>query len=197
MTRRPAHRPSRRSSIVDSAIGLFSTYPPDSITVADIAAAANMTPAAVYYHFPAKEQILLEGLRAFTLSFVDQARDSLPRQADCAAMSQFICDLLVWLEERWAAAAVYFAHSSGLDLTIEALRRETRIELVTLFTRALRATKPPHFDAPQAAVVAVALLSLLETAAVCWLTQDAVFRGLGRSRFLDETAALAERIVGA
>ena len=53
--RRPAHRPSRRSSVIDAAIGLFATYPAEAITVADIAAAANMTAAAVYYHFPSKE----------------------------------------------------------------------------------------------------------------------------------------------
>jgi hypothetical protein len=43
--------------------------------------------------------------------------------------------------------------------------------------------------------MAVGLVSLLETGAACWLTQDAVFRGLGRARFLAETAALAERII--
>jgi hypothetical protein len=44
--------------------------------------------------------------------------------------------------------------------------------------------------------MAVGLVSLLETTAACWLTQDAVFRGLGRARFLADAAALAERIVG-
>jgi hypothetical protein len=44
--------------------------------------------------------------------------------------------------------------------------------------------------------MAVGLVSVLETAAACWLTQDAVFRGLGRARFLADAAALAERIVG-
>ena len=45
-------------------------------------------------------------------------------------------------------------------------------------------------------VVALAIVSLLETAAASWLTQDAVFSGLGRKRFLTEAEALANRIVG-
>jgi hypothetical protein len=43
--------------------------------------------------------------------------------------------------------------------------------------------------------MAVALLSVLETAAAAWLTQDAIFRGLGPARFLEETARLGQRVV--
>ena len=63
---RPPHRPSRRSTVVDAAMGLFALHPPEHVTVADIAAAADMTAAAVYYHFPSKEHVLLEGLQLFT-----------------------------------------------------------------------------------------------------------------------------------
>ena len=43
--------------------------------------------------------------------------------------------------------------------------------------------------------MALAVVALLETAAASWLTQDAVFSGLGRRRFLTEAEALANRIV--
>src|SRR4249920_3338395 len=78
---RPAHRPSRRASVIDAAIGLFATYPADAITVADIAAAANMTAAAVYYHFPSKERVLLEGLQSFTRDYLAEVR-RLTRELD-------------------------------------------------------------------------------------------------------------------
>ena len=39
-------------------------------------------------------------------------------------------------------------------------------------------------------------MSLIEGAAASWLTQDDVFLGLGRRRYVIETAALAERIIG-
>jgi hypothetical protein len=101
-----------------------------------------------------------------------------------------------WLEEHRLGATVFFARSSGLDMTIEALRRETRIEQVNVFTRAIRSSARRRLGAADVGVMAVGLVSLLETAAACWLTQDAVFRGLGRARFLADAAALAERIVG-
>jgi hypothetical protein len=106
-----------------------------------------------------------------------------------------VTELLEWLEEHRLAATVYFARSSGLDMTIEALRRETRIEQVNVFMRAIRATATRPLSAPDVGVMAVGLVAVIETAAACWLTQDAVFRGLGRHRFLADAADLAERIL--
>ncbi len=45
-------------------------------------------------------------------------------------------------------------------------------------------------------VAAIGLVSLIENAASSWLTQDAVFLGLGRRRFVTEAAVLAQRMVG-
>jgi len=193
---RPAHRPSRRAAVIDAALGLFATYPPDSITVADIAAAADMTAAAVYYHFPSKEQVLLESVRSFTRRYTTELRRALA-QHDGDWPGGVITDVLAWLEENRTPATVFFARSAGLDVTIEAHRREIRIEQVTLITRAIRARSAQRFSAAEAGVAAIAMLSLIETAAVSWLTQDAVFLGLGRQRFVDETIALAERIANA
>ena len=69
------------------------------------------------------------------------------------------------------AATVYFARSSGLDMTIEALRRETRIEQVNVFMRAIRASAAQPMAASDVGVMAVGLVAVLETAAACWLTQ--------------------------
>jgi AcrR family transcriptional regulator len=193
--RRPAHRPSRRASVIDSAIGLFATYPAEAITVADIAAAANMTAAAVYYHFPSKERVLLEGLQSFTRDYLVEVRRLTRESNDVDWMRGLVISLMEWLEEHRLPATVYFARSSGLDMTIEALRRETRIEQVTVFMRAVRAASPQPLPAPDVGVMAIGMVSLLETAAASWLTQDAVFRGLGRHRFLDEAADLAQRIL--
>ena len=46
--------------------------------------------------------------------------------------------------------------------------------------RAIRASAPQPLAASDVGVMAVGLVAVLETAAACWLTQDAVFRGLGR-----------------
>jgi AcrR family transcriptional regulator len=194
---RPPHRPSRRNAVVEAAMGLFALHPPDRVTVADIAAAADMTAAAVYYHFPSREHVLLEGLQTFTDRYLAKIRELCRRSGDEDFVRLFITDLLEWSEEVRLSAIVYFTHSAGVDAAIEALRRETRIEEVVMLARAIRAhTRGPrgnvHFE-----VAAIGLVSLLENASSSWLTQDAVFVGLGRRRFVAETVALAERIIGA
>ena len=196
MTKRPPHRPSRRAAVIDSAMGLFAIHPPDHVTVADIAAAADMTAAAVYYHFPSKEHVLLEGLQIFTRQYLLTLRD-LARAGDDEEVwaRRLVIGLFDWLELTRTQATVYFAHSAGIDAAIEAVRRETRIEQVVILARAVRLHHGIKSNVgPE--VAAIALVSLIENAASSWLTHDQVFLGLGRKRFVVETAAIAERIVG-
>ena len=194
--KRPPHRPSRRSAVIDAAMGLFAMHPPESVTVADIAAASDMTAAAVYYHFPSKEHVLLEGLQDFTRRFL-QALDDLTRtDGDADWLRQLMAGLLEWLEQHQVTAKVYFAHSAGIDVSIEALRRETRIQQVDVMARAIRTHVAGSRSSVEPEVAAIGLVSLLETAATSWLTLDAVFLGLGRRRFVTELGNLAQRIVG-
>src|SRR5918997_3745770 len=194
--KRPAHRPSRRSAVVHSAMELFASQRSDAVTVAEIADAAGMTSAAVYYHFASKDDILLEGLRLVGDEMVAEARraqhDIAARQA---SIGQLPVRLLEWMDERRAAATVWYVKSAGVSLAVEQLRREQRGELVSVLTRAAKAARP-KISAAEAAVVATALLSLIETAATSWLTEDESLTGLGRRRFLEETVRLAERITG-
>jgi AcrR family transcriptional regulator len=176
---------------------LFASPRSDAVTVAEIADAAGMTSAAVYYHFASKDDILLEGLRLVGDEMVAEARraqhDIAARQA---SIGQLPVRLLEWMEERRAGATVWYVKSSGVSLAVEQLRREQRGELMTVLTRAAKAARP-QISAAEAAVVATALLSLIETAATSWLTEDESLTGLGRRRFLEETVRLAERITGA
>jgi AcrR family transcriptional regulator len=196
MTTRPAHRPSRRSTVIDAAMGLFALHPPEAVTVADIAAAADMTAAAVYYHFPSKEHVLLEGLQVFTTRYLATVRELSRADDDDNWASRLVTDLLEWLELNRAPATVYFAHSAGVDASIEALRRETRIEQVVLLARTIRTHLARTRSNVEPEVAAIGLVSLIENAASSWLTQDAVFLGLGRRRFVTESGTLAERVVG-
>jgi AcrR family transcriptional regulator len=196
MTKRPAHRPSRRSTVIDAAMGLFALHPPEAVTVADIAAAADMTAAAVYYHFPSKEHVLLEGLEIFTRQYLATVRELARADEDENWASRLVAELLEWLELNRTPATVYLVHSAGVDASIEALRRETRIEQVIVLARAVRAHNGRARSNVEPEVAAIGLVSLLENAASSWLTQDAVFLGLGRRRFVAETGTLARRMVG-
>jgi AcrR family transcriptional regulator len=175
---------------------LFASQRSDAITVAEIADAAGMTSAAVYYHFASKDDILLEGLRSVGEELVVQARRA---QQDIATRHASIGELpvllLEWMDERRAEATVWFVKSAGVSLAVEQLRREQRGELIAVLTRAAKAVRA-KISAAEAAVVATALLSLLEIAATSWLTEDESLTGLGRAQFLEETARLAERIAG-
>jgi AcrR family transcriptional regulator len=175
---------------------LFASPRSDAVTVAEIADAAGMTSAAVYYHFASKDDILLEGLRLVGDEMVAEARKA---QQDIAArqlsIGQLPVRLLEWMEGRRAAATVWYVKSPGVSLAVEQLRREQRGELISVLTRAAKAERP-KISAAEAAVVATALLSLIETVATSWLTEDESLTGLGRRRFLEETVRLAERITG-
>lgn len=193
--KRPAHRPSRRTAVVEAAMQLFASSS-ETITVAEIADAAGMTSAAVYYHFASKDDILLEGLRAVGEGVVAETRRLQQEvSAGSATLGDLLVGLLSWLDDRKDQARVWFVTSSGVSLAVEQLRRELRGELIAVLTRAVKAARP-GVGAAEGAVIAVALLSLLETAAASWLTDDESVEGLGRAGFLDETALLAERVAG-
>lgn len=176
-------------------MGLFANFPVEDVTVLDIAAAAQMTPAAVYYHFESKDQILLEGLESFTKALLAEAGSHLSQRGDTNGLRNLIGDLLEWIGQHRISAKVYFVKSTGLHLRVEELRLKTRVGLTDQFSRTARAARP-DLKVMEAGVVGVALVSLLETSAVAMLTEDAVYHGVGALRFPAEVQSLGDRIAG-
>ncbi len=180
---------------------LFAATAIDDVTIADIAAKVGMTPAAVYYHFASKEQILLEGMRGFGDDLLAHTRSRrrpalVPGVGSADAVQLVLADIVAFVAERRPASAVYFVSSNGLNPMVEALRREIRHELVDEFRHAVRASRGPLALA-DAGVIAVGLVSLLETTAASMLTRDRSYRALGPRRFMVEVGAIAARIAGA
>ncbi len=176
-------------------MGLFASFPVDEVTVLDIAGAVGMTPAAVYYHFASKEQILLEGMQQFSHDLIAQVRLHSPAAGDRGGVGELLASLMAWIRRHRAFGVVYFVNSVGLNQMVEARRRETRLQLVELFGAAARSARR-SLTPTQAGVIAVALVSLLETAAASALNQDSIYRSLGARRFTDEVRAMAQRIAG-
>lgn len=176
-------------------MGLFATIPVDEVTVQDIAAAVDMTPAAIYYHFASKEQILLEGMNRFGEGLLAEVREQLDAPTGAATVGDLLVRLLAWAGTNRTDATVYVVASIGLNLQVEALRREMRIALVELFGDAVR-TARGRLGSAETGVIAVALVSLLETALASMLNQDAAYRSLGTRRFAVEVRALGDRIAG-
>lgn len=176
-------------------MGLFATFPVDEVTVLDIAGAVDMTPAAVYYHFASKEQILLEGMQQFREALLAEVATHLPAKGDAAGVGVLLEHLLAWNRRHRTPATVYFVSSIGLNLLVESMRRDTRLELVELFRQAVKSARG-RLSTAEAGVIGVALVSLLETATASMLNEDASARGLGTRRFAAEVRALADRIAG-
>jgi AcrR family transcriptional regulator len=175
---------------------LLASRPIDDVTVTDIAAAADMTLAAIYYHFASKEDILREGIVRFTDLLTQESASRLAAATETQTPpGELLTELLTWLETQRAPAAVYFATSAGQSLTVEAIRRQTRIELIEQFSDYLRATRS-DLSRTERGVASVGLLSVLETAGTSWAMQDQDWLSLGPRAFLVEVATLAERIVG-
>ena len=173
---------------------LFALQPIDVVTVSDIAQEADMTSAAIYYHFASKDEILLEGLRRFADDLVVEAHRLTELTGD-DPVGGALLGLLEWLDSNRSAATVYFVTSAGLNLSVESLRRAIREELIPLFSLLVKQSRG-RVPAAEVTIASTALISLLETAAASWLTEDAVVTTLGRRRFFSEVTALAARITG-
>jgi AcrR family transcriptional regulator len=60
---RPAHRPSRREEIIDTAIAVFGREGYAAASVEDIAQESGVAATAIYYHFGGKEELFNQALR--------------------------------------------------------------------------------------------------------------------------------------
>jgi AcrR family transcriptional regulator len=190
---RAAHRPSRKQWVIEAATELFATQPPDEVTVADIAARAEMTSAAVYYHFSSKDQVLVEGMRVFAAALREQMEAVTEAHTPDSDIGPAVTALLAWLGEHRSAATVFFVSSAGMSQDAEALRQESRTALVRELVLLIRKARTSVSDA-EAAVIALGLLALLETAAISQVRGDDVYRSLGHRSFVREVGLLAERI---
>jgi AcrR family transcriptional regulator len=179
--------------VIEAATELFATQPPDEVTVADIAARAEMTSAAVYYHFSSKDQVLVEGMRVFAAALREQVETLAEAHAPGSDIGPAVTSLVVWLGEHRAAATVFFVSSAGMSQEAEALRHRIRTELLDRLVLLVRKGREPVTEA-EAAVIGLGVLALLETAAVSQVRGDDVYRSLGHRSFLREVGRLAERI---
>jgi AcrR family transcriptional regulator len=191
---RPANRPSRRPEIVQAAINLLAVQLPDAISVADIAAQAGMTPAAFYYHFPSKDDLVNEIVEGFATGWVaafTEGLDGLHEPEDVPKLTTFMVD---WLDDHERPATVYFVTSVAATEKAEEMRRQARNELYEAAIRAFRRIWPGR-TAAENGVGGVALIILIEVASRSRLQMDESYRGLGPVRFRLAAASLARGLV--
>ena len=181
--------------VIDEAMGMFATMPVDEVTVQDIATAVDMTPAAVYYHFASKEQILIEGMQQFRDHLLEQMRQYLPAHDDTEGLAVLLTHVMSWTSRRKPQAIVYFVNSTGLSLMVETLRRETRVQMIELLHVAVKSVRG-RLSGAETGVIVVALVSLIETSLASMLNQDAAYRRLGAARFNAHVTEMGNRLAG-
>ena len=191
---RPANRPSRRHEILEAAIDLLAAQPPDEIAVSDIAAHCGMTPAAFYYHFTSKDEILDEIVAGFADRWALEVSGALGEVAHQDDLQNFVDRILTWVEDRDRAARVYFVTSVGATSSCEATRRRTRNDLARKASRTLKDLLPES-DRIKSAISGLALITLLEVVARTRLEVDGSYQTLGAVRFRASAGQLAEALL--
>jgi AcrR family transcriptional regulator len=171
---------------------LYAVRRIEEVTVADIAEEAGMTSAAVYYHYPSKEDVLVEGLRQFTAGLTDRLGELLEDfTSDGGSVGHVVASMVRWVEEHRAAGLVWFVTSPGVNESVEALRREARLDLVESFRSVVTANGGAG-ALPHKTVSAMAIVVLFEQASTTALTEDEVYANLGPRRFAAEVIRLGD-----
>jgi AcrR family transcriptional regulator len=191
---RPANRPSRRHEILEAAVDLLAVQPPDEIAVSDIAAHCGMTPAAFYYHFASKDEILDEIVAGFAEQWSETVQAALAEVHSQDDLPQCVDQVLNWVEEHERSARVFFVTSVGATSSAEAVRRRTRNELARRAARTFREIAPAQ-DRIRVAIAGLGMVTLLEVVARSRLDLDASYRTLGPVRFRATAGELAEALI--
>ena len=121
-----SHRPSRRGSIVDAAIKVFSSQGFSDANIHDIAHEAGVAPTAVYYHFHGKPDLFEAALRrvleSITAVVLATRADDEPGTPE--ALAAVIVAVWTWLDENPESCQLLHHHLPGMTTRAATLQRE-------------------------------------------------------------------------
>jgi AcrR family transcriptional regulator len=121
-----SHRPSRRGTIVDAAVKVFSAQGFSDASIHDIASEAGVAPTAVYYHFSGKSELFEEALRrvlnSVTNVVVSTRADE--QEGTPEALAAVIAAVWSWLDENPAACQLLHHHLPGMTARAVTLQQE-------------------------------------------------------------------------
>ena len=122
----PAHRPSRRSDIIDAAIRQFARKGFVDAAISDVAEEANVVVTAVYYHFSGKEELFGAAVnRVFeSISDVVDAASGDDEPDDAASLDAFIDAVWNWIDDHPEEATLLYTQLPRATRQITTLRQE-------------------------------------------------------------------------
>jgi AcrR family transcriptional regulator len=146
--RRPYRRLSpdaRREELIVVALQLFSTTPPEQLSLEDVAAAAGVSRALLYRYFSSLNELYLEALRTATDGLVER----LVPPPDGPLLEQLDQAVLHFFEfaEAYAASYVAMLRSGSVLATsqTDALVDQVRVHAVNELLARLAITDPPPY----------------------------------------------------
>lgn len=190
--RKPANRPSRRQDLIAAAVELFALQPSDLVTVADIVQRAGMTPAAFYYHFSSREQLLEEVVADFAETWIEIVERLLAEAVADGDLSDVAVALLDEIEPMEQVARIFFLSGATAPVLVEEIRRDSRARLIRAAGKAVQKVNGTRKVEPAAQVNGVAMITLYETGIRARLRLDDSYRTLGPRRFREELAELSK-----
>lgn len=192
--RRAAHRPSRRDEILGAGAAEFAERGFAPVSVMDIARRAGMTPAAVYYHFQAKEELLAELLVRTGEGILELLCDIDPSGPGSDQIEVLVDAFLDWLARHPVDGRLYYLSSEGATAEAETLRRKQRRDQVAALREGPLRRLQPGMSSTEQKVVALALLVLFgEVTRI--LTHDGQGARNDRAAVRRHAVDLARRIV--
>ena len=191
--RSPAHRPSRRGEIVAAAIRVFGAEGLAGATIADVAEAAGMAPAAVYYHFSGKEELLSAAVEAIgndvtgivAGALADPSLDPVDQLASAVRL------VFAWADDHREEAQLFYLWAVGAAPEVERIRRsfyERHVHGARL--RMVGTAMPP--EAVDLAARTVVSMSIQTS--VAWLSEDVFPEGTTRKAVVDGLVRTAVRL---
>ena len=188
---KPANRPSRRQDLIAAAVELFSLQPSDLVTVADIVQRAGMTPAAFYYHFSSREQLLEEVVREFAEVWTSTVESLLGQAMTREEFCDVATKLLDEIEPMEQVAKIFFLSGATAPVLVEQIRRDARTRLIKSAASAIGRIDSRRATSAPALVSGLSTVILYETALRSRLTLDDSYRTLGPRRFREELSNLS------
>lgn len=193
--RKPANRPSRRKHLIDAAVELFSIQSWEFVTVADIVERAGMTPAAFYYHFSSREQLLEEVVHGFARTWVHTIESLLDSATSVDELTAVPVKLLDEVDRYTQIARMFFLSAATAPLLVERIHRDARNRLIRAATKTIKRLDPTR-QAAVAKVNGVSMIVLYEMTVRAHLSLDEPFRTLGPRRFREEITNLSRVTAG-
>ncbi|WP_116998999.1 TetR/AcrR family transcriptional regulator [Desertimonas flava] len=171
----PATTKGRRSSEAfrRAAADVFADKGFLNATVADIAAAAKRSPAAFYYHYESKEDVLIALFRDFSDAVMERANQMFDPKAEPEAQIDQLVGNFVTIYQEWLPVLTAVFQQSMVDETFyghwKAIRQAAVTSIRSWVTNAQRKGSGRDLDANLAAS---ALAAMLDGFCYVWLARE-------------------------